>query len=756
MMMRRILTVLCLFAVPLLAPVQRAPADTITVTTTAVPALTSPNCAEIEMDDLPGPDGQTSLREAICVANNTTGPDTINFAISGCSGTCTIQPPAGQPLPVLTDDGITIDGYSQTGASEADGSSAAQLVIVLDGQNISGYWGITINSANNHIKGLVIHSFGYSGIGIGTNDATGNLITGNYIGTSANGYTDLGNDQNGVHIALGASNNTIGGDTPAERNLISGNNLNGVFIQGTNVSGNIVSGNYIGTDAAGTSDLANTSDGVRIGEDASNNTIGGDAPGEGNVISGNNAYGVRIYSEGSDGNIVSGNLIGLDYSGSIAVGNYHSGVSITGGADDTVIGGDTPAERNVICGNGGDGINVSGLVTQGTVISGNYIGLAADGVTALQNEENGVRLSDVGSTTIVGGDTPGERNLISANHENGININGDDTGTVIVSGNYIGTDVSGTLDRGNTGDGVEIENGADGIQIGGTTSGEGNLISGNGADGVFMCCGDVNEVTIFGNYIGTDATGSLPLGNDGDGIAIAGNAFGTTIGGDTPAKRNVICDNQYGIFIEGTIGYESNYHEIKGNYIGLGADGLTPLGNNLTGILVSLNAKDNLIGGENPGEGNIITYNGTGGVSIGTPSATGNFIHRNSIFANNGVGKGITLSNGSNGELQLETPSIDSIDDPLVTVLGTAIGASTVELFASPDADGEGYYYMGSTVTSGAGDFSFQFDFLPFPYLTVTSSYDYDGINFWDGTTMFSDVYAVGYRAHFLPMVSYP
>jgi hypothetical protein len=271
-----------------------------------------------------------------------------------------------------------------------------------------------------------------------------------------------------------------------------------------------------------------------------------------------------------------------------------------------------------------------------------------------------------------------------------------------------------------------------------------------------MCCGGVDEVTIYGNYIGTDVTGMHTLGNDGDGIRIAGAANGASIGGDTPAKRNVIGANRYGIYIEGTFTNETSGHSIAGNYIGLGADGLTPLGNNYAGVNISVNAKNNIIGGDMPGEGNIIAYNDTYGIRIDTPTATGNIISQNSIFANNGAGNGIILSNGANGEVQTLTPTILSTVDPVVTVTGTAIPGSTVELFTSPDADGEGRYYLGSTTAGLAGDFTIHVDYLRYPYLTVTSTYYYDGIHLWDGTSMFSEVYSatlLGGQPIFLPMI---
>jgi hypothetical protein len=183
---------------------------------------------------------------------------------------------------------------------------------------------------------------------------------------------------------------------------------------------------------------------------------------------------------------------------------------------------------------------------------------------------------------------------------------------------------------------------------------------------------------------------------------------------------------------------------------------VSPLGNINSGIFISVNSKDNTIGGDMPGEGNVIAHNTQRGVTIDTPNATGNILSRNSIFSNDGAGNGIVLSNGANGEIQYLAPTILSTVEPIVTVTGTSIPNSTVELFTSPDADGEGRHYLGSTVAGSAGDFSFQVDYLPYPYLTATATYEYDGVNFWDGTTIFSEVYTatlMGNRPYYFPLL---
>ena len=149
-------------------------------------------------------------------------------------------------------------------------------------------------------------------------NSSGNKVIGNYIGTDVNGTAPLGNSY-GIYL-LGGANNTIGGTTAGERNVISGNTTHGIFISGT---GNQVTGNYIGTDASGTADLGNRLSGLIL-VNATNNTIGGITAGERNIISGNNDVGIYI-ADGSTGNKVIGNYIGTDVNGMPNLGNAGGG-----------------------------------------------------------------------------------------------------------------------------------------------------------------------------------------------------------------------------------------------------------------------------------------------------------------------------------------------------------------------------------------------------------------------------------------------
>ena len=159
--------------------------------------------------------------------------------------------------------------------------------------------GLTSVSPNNLIVDNLVSGNG-TGLNFGAG-ATGNVVRGNLIGTDASGTTALSNTKEGILLGAGASNNTIGGTTPAERNIISGNIQHGVHIrnQGGDPTGNVVQGNYIGTDITGTIALPNGTHfipnmaGVHIAG-ASNNTIGGTAPSAGNLISGNDKRGIGL------------------------------------------------------------------------------------------------------------------------------------------------------------------------------------------------------------------------------------------------------------------------------------------------------------------------------------------------------------------------------------------------------------------------------------------------------------------------------
>jgi hypothetical protein len=315
-----------------------------------------------------------SLRWAIAQADSSAGPDTIEFDIpmtdpncDAATGVCTIQ--QMDRFWLVNHGEITIDGYTQTGAQPATAASPAALKVQIDGTNCSSDC-FDIRSDGNVIQGLAVYSC-TPGAGFGIYGAHHNTIAGNHIGTDAEGNDGLGCSASGVFINGGAAgpatNNTIGGSTPAERNVISGNiNFGGILIRGIQATGTVVSGNYIGTDIHGKAALGNAWVGIYLCENANGNTVGGDSAGERNVISGNGAAGVALSDAFS--NTIRGNLIGTDATGTGALGNSGSGISVGSISTENTIG---PA--NVIAHNTEDGVTVWGSSTISNTITQNSI-----------------------------------------------------------------------------------------------------------------------------------------------------------------------------------------------------------------------------------------------------------------------------------------------------------------------------------------------------------------------------------------------
>ena len=256
---------------------------------------------------------------------------------------------------------------------------------------------------------------------------TGNVIAGNYIGTGIDGLTNLGNASHGIVASHGSQGAVIGGASPSARNIVSGNAGNGIQIADS--TDHQVLGNYIGVDRSGQTAIPNEQGGVQVfsyyyagaaGQLTTGNLIGGTAPGEGNVISGNQEYGVTIVGEFATSNLVQGNFIGTDATGKRAIGN-NIGLSIQD-ASDNLVGGTVPGAGNVISGNTdptGYGIYVSGL-TAGNRIEGNLIGTDVTGTAALPNSV-GVVMADSADNALGGAD-PAAGNVVAFNNGPGVHL----------------------------------------------------------------------------------------------------------------------------------------------------------------------------------------------------------------------------------------------------------------------------------------------------------------------------------------------
>jgi titin len=758
--------------------------------------------------------GNGSLRQAILNANGNLGLDTIAFNISG-TGPFTIIPASA--LPMITDpviiDATTQPGYAGTPLIEINGANLAAgtdgLLISAGGSTVRGLAinrcprdGIRLQSLGTNViqanflgtdpsgtvglgngeGGVMVYgspgnliggtiaparnliSGNQNGIYLFMSTASGNVVSGNYIGTSVTGFTALGNVYSGMEVAS-SSSNLIGGTSPGAGNVISGNGQSGIYFISAPATGNLVQGNYIGVNANGTAALSNGEDAVTI-NGVSGNTIGGTVAGARNVLSGNLESGVFIWTSGATSNVIAGNYIGTDKTGTVAIPNYTNGVTLDGVAGNTV-GGTNAGALNVISGNLQDGILIYSAGASNNVVLGNYIGPDVTGEHALPNTYggvivegaigsvvgatngrnvisgntgNGVCLIAAGAFNIVAGnyigtDATGENamantlagvylqapsntiggvfgagNVISGNAQNGVFIYGTTTSNNVVEGNFIGTDVTGKTGVGNGYSGVAISN-APANTIGGTAGGAGNVISGNFNSGINLG-GNTIGTLIEGNYIGTDLTGDNAVPNFGGGIYFYGS--GTNfIGGAFPGAGNIISGNYSEGLSIGDPG--ANGNTIQGNSIGTKSDGVSPLGNQWHNIDFLDTASSNLIGGSTPAADNRIAYATTpeyDGVRIRT-GCLGNFVSRNSIFSNAGWGIIIGSTLGVNGSNMVILTSVvnDGRRTGIQGSLNTyANGQFRIQFYEniSPNIStfpgyGEGLIYIGSTnITTGA------------------------------------------------------
>ncbi len=581
-----------------------------------------------------------------------------------------------------------------------------------------------------------------AGVWIQGTDSSGNVVLGNIIGKDSPTSPLTGNQGAGVRIQ-GAPGNLVGGTSITSRNVISGNASYGVEIADLAASLNVVSGNFIGVNVSGTEAVPNLG-GVSI-DGGQRSFIG--QPGSGNVISGNTENGIRIRGESAIENRVQGNYIGVGADGQTRIRNSGNGIYIES-ASESFIGGAAAPEANVISGNGsansivGDGIRIVGGF--GNTVTGNLIGVtrSATGLQPLSNSRDGVSIEN-SKNNVIGGetDTPGTQagNIISENKSSGISIEGATSTNNRIIGNVIGVSAAGTALNGNGGNGMSVRQ-AQNNTIGGTSEKERNVISGNGSYGISFFQSNANKVV--GNFIGTDLTGIHAVANSSGGITLISsshNIIGDVTGslGNVPGKAiktpgNVISGNSgEGIRIFGS---DSTDNRIQSNFIGVGADGISKLGNSDYGILIN-SANNTRIGGAADGV-NVIAYNGEtlklGGHGVEVTSGTGNLISRNSIFDNAGRGIDLNLDNvtlndfgdGDPGANNLQNyPTVASVEKTdagmkVIWDLYSTPGTSfTIEFFSNeapdPSGFGEGKVFVGSlpVKTNALGVTRFQWTF---------------------------------------------
>lgn len=529
-------------------------------------------------------------------------------------------------------------------------------------------------------------ALGDSDVGILINSAD-NIVKGNRIGISNLGLA-FGNDEAGVRITgVGASGNTIGGDTAGERNIVSDNVGPGALTpSGIEILGapqNKIQGNWIGVGVDGTSDHGNEGNGILV-EAAAATRIGGVGANEaGNVIAGNNEDGILIEQDSGNG-VIAGNTLGLGSDGATAVNNGGDGIEVASGSSNTTIGGATAiGERNVIGSNSGVGVNISGTSSQNKLL-GNVIGLAADGSAERGNGGSGVVV--FGPDNEIGGadgsadaTTAGARNVISSGTR-GVLVSGTAGDRTLIRGNFIGTDDGGAVAKGNSTAGIEISGGGTGNAIGGPDPDQGNVIAATtGGPGVAI--DGSPQADVLNNKIGTDRTGTGGLGNDGAGVELLGSATGAEIG--RAGEGNLVSGNgSAGVSIAD---HGTQLNPVLGNKIGTDAAGTGSIANLGGGVRIESGADLNEVGGPGAGEGNLISGNrkilggGEPGVTITGVGTTGNKLFGNRI----GTSADGTSGNANNGA-------------------GVRIADGATASVVGGDASGEGNLISGASDPDGA------------------------------------------------------
>lgn len=649
--------------------------------------------------------GDGSLRWAIEAARTNPGADTIEFMMDP---PYVIQPTSALPV-YNAPDPLLINGASQFGFSGVP-------LVVVDGSLAGAASGLDIQDATS----VVIRALNVTGWGSGLSFRRGSSNRVENCHVRSNGVNGLYLEQVQSYV--------IGGTTATQRNLIANNTEAGISLTG---GGNSILGNRIGTEGIGRQP---NSVGISL-VGGSGNVIGGKAVGAGNVISGNDGNGI-YFARWASNNTVIGNFIGTDVSGTHALTND---VGVLVEAPGSMIGGGTASERNLISGNDW-GIRLSGEDAHNNVLSGNWIGLDATGGAAVPNY-HGVEITLGAFSNLVGGTAAGDRNVVSGNNGDGVRIQMADSTNNRVQGNYIGVGPSG-LDRWANGQfGVLVT--ASGTRIGGAGAGEGNVISGNGSDGLYVVGAGVGGVRIEGNIIGLDALGTGPMGNNDNGVLI-GNAPDALIGGAGGGRNIIAANGDSGVMLQGG---GCVHTVVADNYIGASPSSPLPFGNGWAGVHISW-APSNSIGTWS-GDGNVIANNAGHGILVEGDESVGNRFVANRIYKNTGLGidlgnDGVTPNDlldadiGPNNRQNFPVLTLVSNDGVHLTVVGYLNGHTNehyiVELFGNRSCDGtghgEGEYYIGEVVadTDASGEAWFTNNWIvppvPLPnFVTATARY---------------------------------
>ncbi len=419
-----------------------------------------------------GDSGVGTLRDALSLANGSPGADTIKFNI----GTGSQSIALGSALPDVS-DAVTIDATTQPGYSGTP-------IIEIKGTNAgSSAQGFKITSGLVTLKGLIINNFARQGIWLYGGGS--NTIKNCWIGVNSTGSAAAPNANEGIFIDK-SSGNTIGGPLDSDRNVISGNSNQGIhFLFNGQANNNWMQNNFIGTDSTGKYAIGNGGSGIDFFGPATYNTM------IGNVISGNNGGGITYFGGDASDNLITGNNIGVDVTGTRGIPNNGNGVDIWGPPRITVT-------NNVISANKGAGVVVN---SESIIVQGNFIGTDRARTLNLGNLNEGISVGGLSSPkdTRIGGPNTGDGNVIANNgssgNKSGISITSSCPGVLIFNNSIYD----------NSGLGIDLNN--DGKvnlnDLGDPDTGANNLLN---FPVITTSVGGTGKVTIAGTYNGLAST----------------------------------------------------------------------------------------------------------------------------------------------------------------------------------------------------------------------------------------------------------
>lgn len=672
---------------------------------------------------------KVSLRAAIEESNALPGPDTVILN----NDALIIRISLG-PL-VITDDSTYLKGEGAypviDGALAPRGSTIIE--VPSDGNIIKGltfkrsrYHALVITGSGNRVGGLTTSERNqFLGCGLDYSDAhalvidgesaTNNRIAANWFGLSGNG-TELYGNRNGIMITNGASQNIIGGDLEVSPCFVSGSDGWGITIN-RGAFDNLIQGCVIGLDLSWMKGPGNRAGGILIDGSAANR-IGGPDYATRNIICGNIGPGLTLRGEASYENVIAGNFIGVDTTGLISIANHGGGILLSSGAHHNTVGDELGLPANVLSGNYGDGLRITGLGTDHNLVIGNYLGPSYRGGGLYAGDTystNGLSITDGARFNIIGSDSEDGRNVLSLNEFAGVKLSSPGTSDNTIIGNYIGISAWGISSAPN-GTGVVIRAGASRNRIGGNSVGERNIISGNRAEtfpwgaGVVIYDVGTRDNSVIGNFIGTDADGNRALRNGSSGVIIGNGARNNSIGGILAGDGNVISGNGAGLDVftiaRGVtiIGEGTAYNTIEGNLIGPRADRSGYLANWGHGVGILEGAKNNQVGGDSFEAGNLIAGNDAFGILVDGSETSNNLIRNNIIGENDSLDIGLR---DSANEL-LQPPVILFASTDLITGYATSAGL-TIDLYQSWENPLSGDFeqnLIASGVTASDGTFS--------------------------------------------------